>query len=109
MFLTLKRYWIPFQVEWSKIRRMMGKPRRCSAAFFAEERAELMRKRQKIRLLQQRKQVKLSESSGNNLSNAKMTSTKSVSTITSSFDRPMLPALRICQMIYLSKSQLVPA
>ncbi len=35
----------------------MGKPRRCSAAFFAEERAELARKRQKIRILQQRKQV----------------------------------------------------
>lgn len=44
------------RVEWCKIRRMMGKPRRCSAAFFAEERLELARKRQKIRLLQQRKQ-----------------------------------------------------
>ena len=33
----------------------MGKPRRCSEAFFNEERAELDRKRKKIRLLQQRK------------------------------------------------------
>ena len=33
----------------------MGKPRRCSEAFFSEERAELSRKRMKIRLLQQRK------------------------------------------------------
>eukprot|EP00094_Tigriopus_californicus_P000053 TCALIF_00053-PA protein Name:"Similar to LIN9 Protein lin-9 homolog (Homo sapiens)" AED:0.07 eAED:0.07 QI:75/0.2/0.16/1/1/1/6/0/643 len=44
------------RVEWCKIRRLMGKPRRCSAAFFAEERTELAKKRQKIRLLQQRKQ-----------------------------------------------------
>ena len=44
------------RVEWCKVRRLMGKPRRCSAAFFAEERAELARKRYKIRLLQQRKQ-----------------------------------------------------
>ena len=33
----------------------MGKPRRCSEAFFSEERAELRRKRKKIRMLQQRK------------------------------------------------------
>ena len=33
----------------------MGKPRRCSEAFFSEERAELDRKRKKMRLLQQRK------------------------------------------------------
>ena len=38
-----------------KVRRLMGKPRRCSEAFFNEERAELDRKRKKIRLLQQRK------------------------------------------------------
>ncbi len=44
------------RVEWCKVRRLMGKPRRCSAAFFAEERAELARKRQKIRALQQRKE-----------------------------------------------------
>ena len=43
-------------MEWCKIRRLMGKPRRCSQAFFTEERMELARKRHKIRLLQQRKQ-----------------------------------------------------
>lgn len=43
------------RVEWCKIRRMMGKPRRCSQSFFEEERRELDRKRQKIRMLQQRK------------------------------------------------------
>merc|ERR1719242_1002084 len=43
------------RVEWAKVRRLMGKPRRCSEAFFSEERAELSRKRMKIRLLQQRK------------------------------------------------------
>lgn len=41
--------------EWTKIRRMMGKPRRCSQAFFDEEREELRRRRQKIRMIQQRK------------------------------------------------------
>ena len=43
------------RVEWSKVKRLMGKPRRCSEAFFSEERAELDRKRKKMRLLQQRK------------------------------------------------------
>ncbi|XP_051880683.1 protein lin-9 homolog isoform X3 [Pristis pectinata] len=49
------------RVEWGKIRRLMGKPRRCSAAFFAEERSALQHKRQKIRLLQQRKVTELSQ------------------------------------------------
>lgn len=43
------------RAHWSKIRRLMGKPRRCSEAFFMEERAALKFKRSKIRLLQQRK------------------------------------------------------
>lgn len=43
------------RIEWNKIRRTLGKPRRCSSKFFEEERIELERKRQKIRLLQSRK------------------------------------------------------
>ncbi|XP_023179582.2 uncharacterized protein LOC111605341 [Drosophila hydei] len=38
--------------EWINIRRRMGRPRRCSAAFFNEERRELERKRQLMRTLQ---------------------------------------------------------
>ncbi|KAH8245179.1 hypothetical protein KR032_005958, partial [Drosophila birchii] len=41
--------------EWINIRRRMGRPRRCSAKFFSEERKELDRKRQLIRTLQSRK------------------------------------------------------
>lgn len=48
------------QIQWSKIRRMMGKPRRCSQAFFAEERKELERKRKLIRYIQQRKSIDIS-------------------------------------------------
>ncbi|XP_032145332.1 protein lin-9 homolog isoform X1 [Sapajus apella] len=49
------------RVEWGKIRRLMGKPRRCSSAFFEEERSALKQKRQKIRLLQQRKVADVSQ------------------------------------------------
>lgn len=45
------------RTEWCKIRKLMGKPRRCSQAFLAEERALLSNKRQKIRQLQQQKVV----------------------------------------------------
>jgi protein lin-9 len=43
------------RIEWNKVRRTFGKPRRASVKFFEEERTELERKRQKIRLLQSRK------------------------------------------------------
>lgn len=43
------------RAEWSKVRHLMGKPRRCSQSFFDEERRELERRRQKIRLLQSKK------------------------------------------------------
>jgi hypothetical protein len=54
MYPRLKTH-IMTRIEWNKIRRSFGKPRRCSAKFFEEERMELERKRQKIRLLQSRK------------------------------------------------------
>jgi hypothetical protein len=53
-FPHLKNYNLT-RTEWSLVRRMMGKPRRCSQNFFAEEIRELERRRSKIRLLQQRK------------------------------------------------------
>jgi len=48
------------RVEWNKIRRLMGKPRRCSPAFLAEERNVLEERREKIRQLQQRKTTEFS-------------------------------------------------
>lgn len=48
------------RIEWTKIRRMMGRPRRCSQAFFNQERLDLEKKRNKIRALQQRKVIDLS-------------------------------------------------
>ena len=49
------------RAEWRKVRRLMGKPRRCSPAFFAEERQVLNNRRSKIRYLQQQKVVDIRE------------------------------------------------
>uniref|UniRef100_A0A1I8NSU1 DIRP domain-containing protein n=1 Tax=Stomoxys calcitrans TaxID=35570 RepID=A0A1I8NSU1_STOCA len=43
------------RAEWQKVRSLMGKPRRCSQAFFDEERRELEKKRQKMRFMQTRR------------------------------------------------------
>lgn len=48
------------RAEWCKIRKLMGKPRRCSQAFLDEERALLHAKRKKIRQLQQQKVIDIS-------------------------------------------------
>jgi len=53
-FPELKTYKLT-RTHWAKIRRLMGKPRRCSEAFFHEERLALANKRHKIRLLQKNK------------------------------------------------------
>lgn len=41
------------RTEWRHIRRLLGKPRRCSETFFNEERVALERKRNKIRSIYQ--------------------------------------------------------
>ncbi|TPP66098.1 Lin-9, partial [Fasciola gigantica] len=47
------------RAHWSLLRRLMGKPRRCSMAFFDEERRSLNEKREKIRTLQGTRSVQL--------------------------------------------------
>ncbi|CAH8850393.1 unnamed protein product [Trichobilharzia szidati] len=47
------------RAHWSLLRRLMGKPRRCSTAFFDEERRSLNEKREKIRTLQTTRSVQL--------------------------------------------------
>ena len=41
------------RVQWQQLRRLMGKPRRCSPTFFQEERALLEYRRNKVRGVQQ--------------------------------------------------------
>lgn len=47
------------RVQWCKIRRIMGKPRRCSPAFFEEEIRALHERRNNIRQVQQRRTVSM--------------------------------------------------
>ena len=49
------------KAQWNIVRRLMGKPRRCSRAFFAEERQSLESKRRKIRYLHQLKGTEISD------------------------------------------------
>jgi len=49
--------------QWSLVRRMMGKPRRCSPAFLNEERQILADKRKKIRYLHQLKGYEVTDMS----------------------------------------------
>lgn len=45
------------RAEWCLIRKLMGKPRRCSPSFFAEERQSLNAKRDKIRQIQHQQKL----------------------------------------------------